>query len=122
MSFDLYAFDVEHLPATDEAIGELLEDDTGWDHPLTDRLAAFVAKLERQFSGLDEDPDGSPWASWPLTQSMMGGKCCAFNIVWSAADRMLPVFAALAQEHRLTLYDPQSGAVTPPRPVSHGAG
>jgi hypothetical protein len=122
MSFDLYAFDVDELPVTDEAIGELLEDQAGWDSPLSGRLSAFVADLEQRYPGLDDDPDGSPWASWPLTQSMMGGKCCGFNIVWSAADRMLPEFALACQRHGLTLYDPQAGTVTPPRSADDQSG
>lgn len=118
MSFDLYVFDVDDLPEDDEAIGELLEDNSGWDHALTPRLAAFVAELEASYPGLDVDPDGSPWSSWPLqSNSAMRGRCCGFNIAWSAADVMALEMRERTQRHGLTLYDPQSSEVVRPRPA-----
>ena len=111
MSFDLYVFDMEDLPEDDEAIGDLLEDDSAWDQPLTPALAQFVSALEAKFPGLDDDPDNSPWASWPLTQSMANGRGCGFNIVWSAADRMLGEITSSATARGLKVYDPQSGSV-----------
>lgn len=111
VSFDLYVFDMHDVPHGDEAIGTLLEDDTAWNAPLTPTLAEFVAELEAEFPGLDDDPDNSPWASWPLTQSMVHGNCCAFNIVWSSAEAMSAEITSSATARGLKVYDPQSGSV-----------
>lgn len=112
MSFDLYVFDLDALPDDGEAIGALLEDESGWGHALTRRLAAFVAELEASYPGLDDDPDGSPWASWPLAgNSAANGRCCGFNILWSAADAVSGEIRDRARRHGLVLYDPQTGEV-----------
>ena len=119
MSFDLYVFDVDRLPASDRGIAELLEadseGDSDWDGSFSSRIEAFVAELEEAFPDSDDDPNSSPWASWPLHSGwMLGGRCCAFNIKWSAADRMDADMRPRARRHGLTLYDPQSGDVVPP--------
>lgn len=114
MSFDLFAFDIESLPTDEEALAELLEDESQWGQPLTDRLAALVRDLERRYPGLDDDPDGSPWASWPLGDSMMGGHCCGFNISWSAADQVAPDVTEACRVLGLSLYNPQLGTVIGP--------
>lgn len=112
MSFDLYVFDVDDLPDDEAAIGELLEDDAGWDEPLTARLAAFVAELAREYPDLETDPDQSPSASWPLEgNSVAYGSCCGFNIVWSAAEAMSGDMRSRAHRHGLTMYDPQTSEV-----------
>jgi hypothetical protein len=111
MSFDLYVFDRDDLPDDEEAIGQLLEDDKRWGRPLTPRLAALVAELERRYPGLDDEPDASPWASWPLTDSMADGTGVGLNIVWSQSERMSTEVRLLAEQHGLTVYDPQASAV-----------
>ena len=88
MSFDLYVFDLGDIPDDEEAIGDLLEDDSRWGAPFTDRLGQFVAEMERRYPELDDRPNDSPWASWPLTDSMVEGRCCGLNMVWSAAEQM----------------------------------
>ena len=113
MSFDLYVFDCD-VPDDEEVIGTWLEDDARWDAPLTPRLAEFVAHLEARFPGLADEPDASPWASWPLTQSMVDGQCCGFNIVWSQADQLSDEMRTLCRERSLTLYDPQESLVLRP--------
>jgi hypothetical protein len=114
VSFDLYVFDLDRLPTDDDAMFALLEEDDGPDDELTPALTAFVAELEHRFPSLDDDPDGSPWASWPLTQSVADGRGCAFNIVWSAAEAMNEAIAAAAAERGLLLYDPQGGDTSIP--------
>jgi len=94
MSFDLYVFDGD-VPDDEDLIAEWLEDDSRWEAPLTPRLAAFVADLERKYPGLDQEADNSPWASWPLAQAMVDGRCCGFNIVWSAAGQLSAEMRAL---------------------------
>lgn len=116
MSFDLYVFDGD-VPDDEETIGEWMEDDSRWGAPLTPRLAEFVADLERRYPGLDDDSDNAPWASWPLAQAMVDGRCCGFNIAWSRAEAMSTEMRALAAKHGLTLYDPQQGVVV--RPASN---
>lgn len=114
MSFDLYVFDMDTVPDDFQAIGDLLEDGNNWDTPLTPTLAAFVSEMEARYPGLDDDPDESPWASWPLTQSMVGGRCCAFNIAWSASEAMTSAMVEAAASRGLTVYDPQGGSVVRP--------
>jgi hypothetical protein len=114
VSFDLYAFDIEALPTDEMALGGLLEDESQWGHPLTDRLATLVRDLEMRYPGLDDDPDGSPWSSWPLGESMMGGHCCGFNIAGSAADQVAPHVTEACQAMGLSLYNPQQGTVIGP--------
>lgn len=113
MSFDLYVFDGD-VPDDEAALNNLMDDESRWGTPLTPRLATFVAELERRYPGLDDDPDNSPWASWPLTQAMVGGTCCAFNIEWSQSERMSADIRALCTEQGLTLYDPQESLVVRP--------
>lgn len=113
MSFDLYVFDGD-VPDDEATIGEWMEDDSRWGTPLTPRLATFVAELERRYPSLDDHPDSSPWASWPLTQAMVDGTCCAFNIVWSQSERMSAEIRVLCSEQGLTLYDPQESLVVRP--------
>ena len=82
VSFDLYVFDGD-VPEDEATIGEWLEDDSRRGTPLTPRLATLVAELEQRYPALDDDPDNSPWASWPLAQAMVDGRCCGFNIASS---------------------------------------
>lgn len=114
MSFDLYAFDPEGAPHSLDEVADVLDDDTRWDAPLAPALADLVAELERRFPGLDDDPDRSPWASWPLDQSVASGHGCAFNISWSHADPVAAVVRELCAERGLTLYDPQEDRLVPP--------
>jgi hypothetical protein len=121
VSFDLYVFDCD-VPDDGGAIGELLEDDSRWDAPLSARLAAFVAELEARYPGLDDDPDHSPWASWPLSRSaMLDGRCVGVSIGWSYADRMSSEVRSLCADRGLTLYDPQAERVTRPSTAAEGA-
>jgi hypothetical protein len=119
VSLDLYVFDGD-VPDDEATIGEWLEDDSRWGASLTPRLATFVDELERRYPSLDDDPDNSPWASWPLTQTMVDGRCCGFNIVWSQSERMSAEMRSLCGEHGLTLYDPQESVVLRPGASSDG--
>jgi hypothetical protein len=118
MSFDLYVLDLEAGAGVD-AVQELLDDDTG---TLTARLASLVSELEQRFPGLDDDPDASPWASWPLEQPVGGGRGCAFNITWSAAEATTEALIEAASRHQLTIYDPQTDLLVPPSDVRVGSG
>ncbi len=113
VSFDLYVFDGD-VPDDEQTIGEWMEDDSRWGTALTPRLAEFVADLERRYPGLDDEPDNSPWASWPLAQAMVDGRCCGFNITWSHAERMSAEMRTLSGQHGLTLYDPQESLLLRP--------
>jgi hypothetical protein len=35
-------------------------------------MARFLGELERRWPSLEDDPDSSPWSSWPLWQLMAG--------------------------------------------------
>ena len=115
MSFDLYVSDCD-VPDVGEKISEMMEDDSRWNAELSPRLAAFVADLEQRYPGLDDEPDDSPWASWPLAAggSMLDAHCCGFNIVWSRAEQMSAEMRTLSAAHGLTLYDPQDDIVIRP--------
>ncbi len=124
MSFDLYVFDLDDLPADEDAIARLLEDDSTWDQPLTPLLVALVVDLEQRHpapGGDDPAEASSPWAAWPLTQSLVDGRCCAFNITWTAAELMTAELAAECRQRGLALYDPQESMVLRPG-VSPGGG
>lgn len=121
MSFDLYVFDRDDLPEDEEAIGDLLEDDSRWGGALTPRLAGLIAELERRYPRLDDNPDDSPWASWPLADSIADGTGVALNIVWSRAEQMSHELRLLAKERRLTVYDPQASAVIRPSGATSAA-
>lgn len=114
MSFDLYVFDMDLVPDDEEELCEMLEDDSRWGGRPTPRLAAFIAELNSSFPGLDIDPDGSPWATWPLEQTMVEGHCVGFDIVWSHAESMIREFTARCDASNLILYDPQMSEVIRP--------
>lgn len=119
MSVDLYIFDGD-VPDDENLIAEWLEDDSRWEAPLAPRLAAFVSDLERKYPRIDQDPDNSPWASWPIAQAMVDGRCCGFNIVWSAAEQMSAApagaLAGVACSASPTLNNrPPSTSSNPPR-------
>jgi hypothetical protein len=116
MSFDLYVFDRDDPRDDEEAIGELIQDDSRWAAPLTPRLAVFVAELERRYPGLDVDSDNSPWASWPLSDSVADGTGVALNIVWSQSEAVSTAVRALAHQQTLTVYDPQASEIISPTP------
>jgi hypothetical protein len=107
-------FDRDDLPDDEGAIGDLLEDDSRWGGALTPRLAGLIAELERRYPGLDDNPDDSRWASWPLADSMADGTGIGLNIVWSQAERMSAELRVLAKERGLTVYDPQASEVVRP--------
>jgi len=76
-------------------------------------MARFVAELEGRWPGLDEDPDGSPWSSWPLWQPILGGGT-GLNISWSQAEPMRAAILEVATSANVIVYDPQSGEVIAP--------
>jgi hypothetical protein len=114
MSFDLYVFDIDDIPDDEEALGELIEDENRWDVPPTGRLRAFIDDLEKHYPSLDDDPEGSPWASWPLGDTVVDGHGACFNIVWSHADRMSQAIRSACREAGLILYDPQDSQIIRP--------
>ena len=118
MTFDLYVFDRADLPDDEMTLVELLEDDTRWNKPLTPGLAGLVAELELKYPGLDAAPDTSPWASWPLSDSVLDGTGLALNIVWSQAGRMSAELRAMCRRLGLIVYDPQESAVIRPTSMS----
>lgn len=83
VSFDLYAFPAPGPGAGPEA-RQLLEtagvENRRFDHDTAEwfprpgpEMATFMDELERRWPSLEGDPDGSPWASWPLWQPVAGG-------------------------------------------------
>ena len=122
MSFDLYVFDRD-LPDDPVAVGELLEDDHNDGGPLSPALAELLDELERRYPDLDDDPDASPWSSWPLQDEVANGTGVALTIRWSRAEQMSAELRALANERGLFIYDPQAGVVIRPTgPAEHETG
>lgn len=76
-------------------------------------MAQFLDELERRWPTLESDLDGSPWASSPLWQPMIGGGT-GLNIVWSQADAMGGALIAIARLCNVIVYDPQSDEVVLP--------
>src|SRR5215472_4794500 len=54
-----------------------------------------------------DDPDGSPWSSWPLWQPIVGGGT-GLNIGWSYAASVAPTIVEIAARHNVIIYDPQA--------------
>lgn len=114
MSFDLYVLDVD--VSTSAEVLALLEADQATDTPLTPKLAELVRTLEAQFPGDDPEAfDVSPWSSWPLTQSIIDGRGCAFNIRWSMAPEMGVLMHDLCIERGLLFYDMQNEILVRPQ-------
>ncbi len=114
MSLDLFVLDLD-VTTTAEVLAQWDPDETD-DVPLTPKLAAFVRTLEAQFPGdTDEAFEESPWSSWPLTQPVMGGRGCAFNIRWSMAPEMGVLMHDLCLEHGLLLYDRDNETLVRPQ-------
>ncbi len=117
MSYDLHIFDVEHLPDSVEEIGDLLEDQSQWNRPLTERLSAFVDVLEELYPVIDDDPSTYVWSVWPLREggaSSMGGNCLTLSVVWSAASRVVPNLVTMALGRGFTVFDGQADGVRRP--------
>ncbi len=116
VSFDLYVIEREDDLTLDE-LYELLEADEGKDLRQAGpgpRTAALLQELEHRWPGPDEDPDASPWSSWPLWQPE-GQDVGGFNIAFSWADEVLPVMVEGCRRHGLVLFDPQGEQVHTPR-------
>jgi hypothetical protein len=78
-------------------------------------MAQFLAEMESRWPTLESDPDGSPWASSPLWQPMIGGGT-GLNIVWSQAEAMRTALVDPAGQCNVIVYDPQSDEVILPVP------
>jgi hypothetical protein len=96
VSFDLYAFPAPGPATVAEARQLLKNEDLSWDSEAGTwlsspgpEMAAFMDELERRWPSLNDDPDASPWASWPLWQPA-GGSGTALNISWSFVDSTAP--------------------------------
>jgi hypothetical protein len=113
MSFDLYVLDVKPVPGEFEALGEILEDLDDDETPLTQGLSALLAELGARYPDLTADSIDSPWAG-PLKQSSGQGKCCAFNLMNSAASTVGAEVVDAARAHGLTTFDPQTGMLIEP--------
>jgi hypothetical protein len=115
VSFDLYVLDFDDEEPAPAELMELMEDDANWGQPPTPALLSFIRGMEARHPWVESDPDGVPWASWPLGETMVSGRCVGFNIVWSWAESMKDDFVASCHELGLTLYDPQDDTVTRPQ-------
>ena len=77
-------------------------------------MARFMDELERRWPSLGDDPDGSPWSSWPLWQPVAGGGT-ALNIGWSFAASVPPVILEIAARTGVIIYDPQADQLIYPQ-------
>lgn len=82
--------------------------------PVSPRLDALVTELERRYPGLDDNPDDSPWASWPLFDSIADGTGICLNIIWSQSERISHELRLLANERGLVVYEPAGERSHPP--------
>lgn len=121
MTFDLYAFPPSG-PRTVPEVHQLMEAEeqrlaSGTDGPRPQpgpEMAAFLEELENGWPSLmADDPDESPWSSWPLWQPVGCGT--ALNIAWSRAEEMYAAILEIAARVNVAIYDPQADEViTPP--------
>jgi hypothetical protein len=120
VSFDLYVFP----PAGPRTVAEVFQLLDAEEQRLASRagnplpppepgMVRFLAELERRWPSLEDDPDGSPWSSWPLWEPMLGGGT-ALNISWSRADEMYEAILQIAARTRVIIYNPQIPEVVPP--------
>jgi hypothetical protein len=119
MSFDLLVFP-PYGPRTLDEVHRLLAEDerrlrggNGSPPPPGPEMARFLAELERRWPSLEEDPDGSPWSSWPLWQPTLGGGT-GLSIRWSQAEVMRAAILDIARSANVIVYDQQSGEVISP--------
>jgi hypothetical protein len=120
VSFDLYVFPPPG-PSTSGQVRALMEaeerrlmgDEEGELPVQGPAMKAFIEDLERSWPSLEEDPDASPWSSWPLWQPMIGGGT-ALNIRWSQAEMMRSAVIAAAARASVIVYDPQADQLIPP--------
>lgn len=114
MSFDLLVFPSSG-PTTVPEVHQLLdaEEQRLESHvdstlpPPGPEMARFLDELERRWPSLEDDPDSSPWSSWPLWQPLTGGGT-ALNIAWSQAETMRTAILELAARVGVIIYDPQT--------------
>ena len=76
-------------------------------------MAKFLGELERRWPGLEEDPNGSPWSSWPLWQPMLNGGT-SLSIRWSRAEEVRQAVLNIAKSANVIIYDQQSREVISP--------
>jgi hypothetical protein len=116
VSFDLYAFPPDG-PRTVAEVHQLMdeeeqrlqtEEEVGDDLPPPPgpEMERFLAELAANWPSLENDPDSSPWSSWPLLQPIGGGT--GLNIQWSRADEMRAAVIAVAQNCNVVVFDPQT--------------
>jgi hypothetical protein len=115
VSFDLYVFPAPGPATVAEARKLRRAEDPSWDTENDawlpqpgPEMAAFIGELQRRWPGLDDDPDGSPWASWPLWQPVGGGGA-VLNISWSFVDSTVPTILEIAAHANMIIYDRQTG-------------
>jgi hypothetical protein len=114
MSYDLAVWEGEH-PAGSEAamtfyleriVPQLGEHDPRNPTPPTPRIRAYVEALLERWPDIENDDDGSPWATSPLMSETVGW-FIYFPMVFSMADEASAIAADLARQHGLVCYDPQ---------------
>ena len=73
----------------------------------TPALSSFVAELLREFPSIAEDPKGSPWSVTPEQTD----RFLELDLATRAKDADVLRIFALASEHGLVVYDPESPAL-----------
>jgi hypothetical protein len=106
--------EVHQLLETEEVEDLRFDRDTrSWLPPPGPQMAKFVAELEKGWPSLD-DPEGSPWSSWPLWAPVAGGGT-GLNIGWSWAASAMPAIPEIAARTNVVIYDPQAAKLIRPR-------
>ncbi len=120
MSFDLFLWDPPRGEADDESVRaryeracEGLEDDDDDAAGESPRVNAFFEELLARFPHLDRilesEVDASPWSCGPER----GDRWVSLTIRWGeSGDEVVALVGALAEKHRVLLYDPQGDEVT----------
>ena len=111
-TFELRFFDLDEIPDRDSAIDDLLEDVDTWGAPLTARLAALRADLERRYPWRPQECERL-WDTPLSGTGLAGGRCLVAVMRRQAAtsNDLAGIYAA-ASRHWVAVYDPQAGTVT----------
>jgi len=79
--------------------------------PVTPAIARYVAALLERYPDITgDDGEESPWSDGPLINNATG-PIVYFGMVFSQAEDASEFAAAMAAEHRLVCFDPQTGKV-----------
>jgi hypothetical protein len=115
MSFDLGVFYTTRPHTDADAVKRYVayceEDDLSPYIEASPTVAAFLSELTAQYPQIDDVPEEElESCPWSVAFDVSEGHVL-MPIVWSAAEKMYPIIAELAEKHGLVCVDPQSKTI-----------